>query len=309
MPTKKDASSPTQWHESGLKDRQLSLTFKVKVCKGVKVASEIPKNLSDFNSLINIVASLRGPNGCPWDQEQTHQSLSRFAIEEAHELAEAIDSGLDQNMIEELGDLMLQVVLHSEIARQEERFSIEDVISNICNKMVRRHPHVFGDLKVQGSKEVLSNWAKIKAEEKGLREDFIELRNPEKMPSLITAHKIGEKTAEYHFDWQEPKEVMAKIEEELEELRSALASKKSDEIEHEIGDLLFSLAQLARHLEMEGESALRKTNHRFAQRFKKMQEFSREDSKIFTELSKMELEWYWSKAKENEASTKQKIPK
>lgn len=273
------------------------------------MASEIPKNLNDFNSLIKIVASLRGPQGCPWDQEQTHQSLSRFAIEEAHELAEAIDSGLDKHMIEELGDLMLQVVLHSEIARQENRYSIEDVISNVCKKMVHRHPHVFGDLKVQGSKEVLSNWAKIKAKEKGLQEDYIELRHPEKMPSLITAHKIGEKTAKYHFDWQDPKEVMDKIEEELEELRSALSSKKSDEIEHEIGDLLFSLAQLARHLEMDGESALRKTNHRFAQRFKKMQEFSREDSKIFTELSKMELERYWSKAKNTEASKKQKGPK
>ena len=258
---------------------------------------QAPENYRDFSSLVSIVEALRGPDGCPWDKEQTHKSLTRFAIEEAHELAEAIDRDDNQEICEELGDLLLQVVLHAEIARQDGRFDICDVIAGIGEKMVRRHPHVFADIKVNGSDEVLDNWGKIKAQEKGLDDDFVRFNLPAGLPSLIGAHKIGEKTKKWHFDWKRPEEVLVKVEEEVTELKEALIKKDIQAIEHELGDLLFSVAQLARHLKIEGEQALRTTNARFESRFVKMQALCRQDRKDFSRLTSDELEVYWQKAK------------
>lgn len=257
-----------------------------------------PQNLRDFSSLVDIVKTLRGPEGCPWDREQTHQSLTRFAIEEAHELAEAIQGGLDQDVVEELGDLLLQVVLHSEMARQENRFDIHDVIQAIGKKMIRRHPHVFSDLKVNSSKEVLENWEQIKSQEKGSeKQSQFDFRVPQGIPALLASHKIGEKSRRWHFDWSQPTEVMKKVEEELAELQSALPDQNPKEIEHEIGDLLFSVAQLARHLELDSEACLRGANRRFQQRFEKMQELCAQDKKHFDQLNHEEREAYWEKAK------------
>lgn len=257
----------------------------------------VPSKLNDFESLKEIVRSLRSEQGCPWDKEQTHQTLSRFVIEEAYELAEAIDSGLDQKMVEELGDLLLQVVLHSEIARQAQRFDIHEVIEGICQKMVRRHPHVFGDLKVSGSEEVLDNWTKIKAQEKGQSENKADFGLPQGISALIAAHKIGERTRKFNFDWTELTQVMGKVEEELHELKKALAIQNPQEIEHEIGDLLFTVGQLARHLKLDGESALRKANHRFQNRFKNMIKLCEMDNRDFAQLSEAELDDYWNRVK------------
>lgn len=256
---------------------------------------QVPKNLKDFRSLLEVVKALRGPDGCPWDKEQTHKSLTRFALEEAFELAEAIDQDDQSEMIAELGDLLLQVVLHSEIARQENRFNIEDVIESISSKMVRRHPHVFGNVEVKDSKEVLHNWNLIKAGEKQKPLDRFDV--PEALPALIRSHKIGEKTQRARFDWSEAKEVMAKVKEELSEVEQALQVGQKDQIQHEIGDLLFSVAQLARHLDCDPEQALRQCNRRFERRFFKMHELAKQQGRVFSDLKPEEKESLWTQAK------------
>lgn len=289
-----------------------------------------PKNLREFSALMKVVEHLRGPQGCPWDKEQNHQTLTRYAIEEAFELSEAIDSGVRADIVEELGDLLLQVVLHSEIGRQSGLFTIEDVMESISSKMIRRHPHVFGDVKVSGSGEVLKNWAELKASEKLARAAAgdkggvadgadgaaasseasnasiakpLSFDIPVSMPALIRSQKIGEKTEKVNFDWSTPTEVLVKIEEEVAELREAMdANAKLDIIESEIGDALFSLAQLARHLDLDSEQALRKTNQRFERRFQKMQSLVVSDGLEWSALDAPEREKYWQKAKAATAS-------
>lgn len=287
---------------------------------------QIPENYRKFESLVDIVKSLRGPEGCPWDKEQTHASLTRYAIEEAFELSEAIDSGYLDEIQEELGDLLLQVVLHAEIARQNKTFDISDVIETIGQKMVRRHPHVFGDTKVSGSAEVLVNWQKIKDQEKASASRQIHFNVPVAMPALIRSQKIGEKTKKYRFDWPHIKDVIAKVDEELAELKEAIAnavvpetsltsiplhsnsgsrvSQKvfGHEVGHELGDLLFSIAQLARHLDLDSEQCLRQTNTRFEQRFLTMQKLAFEQGLEFESLLESQLEELWSQAKKSETN-------
>lgn len=257
-----------------------------------------PENLREFASLLKVVEFLRGPNGCPWDKEQTHQTLTRYAIEEAFELSEAIDSGDDKEIQSELGDVLLQVVLHSEIARQEKRFDIADVIQGIAEKMVRRHPHVFGEEKAKDSAEVLHNWAEIKAKEKGhSTTQPLSFDIPSALPSLLRSQKIGEKTKKVAFDWKDAADCWPKIKEEMHELEHAIQSGKTAAIESELGDVLFSVAQLARHLGLDSEQALRKTNQRFETRFQKMQKLVLADGKDWNSLSADQKESYWKKAK------------
>lgn len=255
-----------------------------------------PENLREFAGLIKVVEFLRGPDGCPWDKEQTHESLTRFAIEEAHELADAIDSGNVAEIRDELGDVLLQVVLHSEIARQEGRFDVFDVIQNINEKMVRRHPHVFADVKAETSGEVLKNWAEIKAAEKGSPKKF-EFDVPKGMPALLRAHKIGEKTKKISFDWENASQCWDKVREELGELEAAVKDGDSSAVEAELGDLLFSLAQWARHSGIDSEQALRKTNQSFEARFMKMQELVADAGRDWNSLPATDKETFWKKAK------------
>lgn len=256
-----------------------------------------PQNTREFEGLVKVVEHLRGPDGCPWDKEQNHQTLTRFAIEEAHELAEAVDSGNPELIKEELGDVLLQVVLNAEIARQEGKFDVHDVIQSISDKMIRRHPHVFADVKVADSNEVLKNWGEIKAEEKREKKKAFSFDMPAAMPALIRAQKIGEKTKRVAFDWENAEQCWGKVAEEYGELREALDSKDRAHIEAELGDMLFCLAQLARHLDMDGEQALRKTNTRFETRFSKMQALVVADGKAWDSLPDAEKESYWKKAK------------
>jgi tetrapyrrole methylase family protein/MazG family protein len=257
-----------------------------------------PENLKEFKGLLKVVEFLRGPDGCPWDKEQTHQTLTRYAIEEAFELSEAIDSGDDNAIRDELGDVLLQVVLHAEIARQDGRFDIFDVIQNICEKMVRRHPHVFGDTKAKDSDEVLQNWAEIKAKEKGqTKAQPFSFDIPHALPALLRSQKIGEKTKKADFDWQDAAHCWPKINEEIAELDQAVKSGKTSDIESELGDVLFSVAQLARHLGVDSEQALRKTNLRFENRFQRMQELVAADGLKWSELAADRREFYWKKAK------------
>lgn len=255
-----------------------------------------PENLKDFESLLKVVEFLRGPNGCPWDKEQTHQTLTRFAIEEAFELAEAIDAGNDALLKEELGDVLFQVVLHSEIARQEGRFDIEDVVKTLNEKMVRRHPHVFADAKAKDSAEVLKNWAEIKAREKGGKNPHA-FGIPVGFPSLLRAQKIGEKTKKVDFDWENAAATWPKIKEEIAELDEVIHGGDRDAVESELGDVLFSLAQLARHLNLDSEQALRKTNQRFEARYLRMREQVEAEGKDWTKLTPDQKESYWKRAK------------
>jgi tetrapyrrole methylase family protein/MazG family protein len=260
-----------------------------------------PTNTRDFSALVEVVEALRGPDGCPWDKEQSHKTLTQYAIEEAHELAEAIDSGSREHTIEELGDLLLQVILHAEIGRQEtdkqKHFTLNDVIQGISEKMIRRHPHVFGDVKVSGSGEVLDNWAKIKEQEKE-QSPFASI--PDSLPALVRAQKIGNKTVRFNFDWENPWQVIEKVEEELGELKEAMREKSQEEQQKELGDLLFSITQVARHLNFDSEQALRMTNKKFEKRFMKMRELVTLDGHDLSKLQVQELEKYWQKAKKHD---------
>ncbi len=260
-----------------------------------------PKNLRHFSSLVEVVKSLRGPKGCPWDKEQTAKSLTPFIIEEAYELVEAIESGKQEEIVEELGDLLLQVVLQAQIANEEKDFSIDDVVEGIGSKLVRRHPHVFSNVKVKDSEEVLSNWEDIKRQEKkskGAKGKGPEKFNfPKYLPALQTSGKIGEKTKKYNFDWPNAQAVFAKVREEFNELENALNFSNSDHQLEELGDLLFSLAQLARHLKMDPEQTLRKTNKKFEKRFFKMKKLAGQMGKDLKKLKTEELEILWQEIK------------
>ncbi len=272
-----------------------------------------PADLRRIESLIEIVRDLRGPDGCPWDKEQTHRTLTPYAIEESHELAEAIEAGDEKEMVSELGDLLLQVVLHAEIGRQEKRFDIHDVVAAISEKMVRRHPHVFSDLKVEGSEQVLANWAEIKKAEKSAKKsasaELDRFDVPLALPALSRSHKIGERTKRLRFDWNTPNEVFAKVMEELGELADELhfeedsesddrpKDETNDRLESEIGDLLFSTAQLARHLGLDAEQALRRANGRFEKRFFTMRKQISASGRDYDKLTSEQLEEAWQAVK------------
>jgi tetrapyrrole methylase family protein/MazG family protein len=260
--------------------------------------------MKELNALVDVMKRLRGPNGCPWDHEQTHETLAPYAIEEVYELVEAIESkNLDplarrQSLIEELGDLLFQVVFHSEIARQNNEFDISDVIESITKKMIFRHPHVFetaDPTQKVTTQEVLDNWTLLKSKEK---KQVIGFGIPRALPSLQRAQKIGEKTKKLNFDWTEIEQVKLKLQEELNELNAAIQSRVKTEIESEMGDVLFTLAQLSRHLEIEAETALRKTNDRFESRFETMQKIAKEKSLEWSKLSTSELEELWQSSKQ-----------
>ena len=247
--------------------------------------------------LIKTMQRLRGPDGCPWDREQTHQSLARHLLEEAHETLEAIDAADPQRLREELGDLLLQVVFHAEMARGEGTYDIDDVAEGIVAKLVRRHPHVFGDTDVDSAAEVLVNWERIKAEEKG--EHAVDHEIPSTLPALARAAKVQRRAAGFGFDWRSAGEALAKVREELDELVAELGGLEEERasrtkappqrVEEELGDLLFAVAALGRRLNVDPETALRKATARFADRFERMKARAAEESVDIEKLSDQEL--------------------
>jgi tetrapyrrole methylase family protein / MazG family protein len=258
---------------------------------------QAPRTLNQFDSLVQVLKDLRGPDGCPWDKEQNHQTLTPYAIEEVHEMVEAIESGVDADMQEELGDVLFQVVLHAQIANERQAFNIQDVIESIVSKIVRRHPHVFSNTQVKNAGEVMQNWEAIKQEEKKNKpKNKPVLDVPPSMPALQRSHKIGEKTEKYKFDWTEVKSVIQKLKSEIIELEEAIEQKNSDHIQHEMGDVLFSAAQVSRHLNLEPESSLRQANNRFSKRFEAM---IKKTSGLegFTNLPSEEKEKLWKQVK------------
>lgn len=263
---------------------------------------QAPETLNTFEALLQIIKDLRGPGGCPWDKEQTHKTLAPYAIEETHEMTEAIESGNDAHMCEELGDVLFQVILHAELASERKAFNIYDVIESINSKIVRRHPHVFSDTEVKDSDEVIKNWDEIKKQEKKNKKSSSQLFDiPKSLPALQKSHKIGEKTEKYKFDWSEPAQVIAQLKAEITELEEALkeqnSPKKQQHIQHEMGDVLFSAAQLARHLNTEPESDLREANRRFISRFEKMIAL-KGSLEEFVDLPSAEKEKLWQVSKQ-----------
>ncbi len=261
-----------------------------------------PTNLRTFEALVQIVKDIRGPDGCPWDKEQTHQTLTQYAIEETFELVEAIESPLEQkpkdiNIKEELGDVLFQVILHAQLAADRHAFDIQDVLQGISEKLVRRHPHVFTDQKVANTQEVIDNWEKIKKTEKENSKSSPHKIQVPPLPALQQSHKIGKRTEKLKFDWDDVQGVYNKVQEEYQELEEALDENNIKHIEHELGDCFFSLAQLARHLELEPEQVLRKANHRFLQRFNLMIDLIDQDNLNYDLLTLAEKEDFWSKAK------------
>src|SRR5215475_11920550 len=257
-----------------------------------------------FEKLVKLQARLRAPSGCPWDREQTHMTLRTYLIEEAYEVLEALESGDDSKFSEELGDLLLQVIFHADIARDEGRFDVADVIQGIHDKMVRRHPHVFGEKRAKDAKAVLKSWEKIKAEErkaKGLREETKPASLLDgvshALPGTMEGFQLTRRAARIGFDWDTADGVIEKLGEESDELKKEIKSGDTLRIEEETGDLLFAAVNLARFLHVDPEIALKKANAKFATRFREMERMARESGRELADVSRDEMEALWDRAK------------
>jgi MazG family protein len=259
-----------------------------------------------FDRLNKIMDRLRDPGGCPWDREQTLASLAPYLLEEAHEVAEAVAADDPKKLCEELGDLLLQVVFMARIGRENGWFSIDDVCDGISEKMIRRHPHVFSDREVADSGEVVRNWEDIKRDERAHEPTSSVLDGvPAALPGLLKAFRMTEKAAAIGFDWRKPADVMDKMREEMDELENELvkgAEAASGRIRAEMGDVLFVMANLARHLGVEPETALQQTNTTFKRRFESMEAQARERGEDFRELSLEEQDALWEEAKRLEGN-------
>ncbi len=258
---------------------------------------------SRLEELIAIMERLRGPGGCPWDKEQDFSTLVPYIIEEAYEVVAAIDSGNKDEIKEELGDLLFQVIFLSRLGEEEGSFDIFDVIKGSVEKMTRRHPHVFEDLELKSSDEVLKNWALIKAEErlkknggKVKEEGYLSII-PDNFPALMHAHKVSKKAAKVGFDWESIDQVLGKVDEELAELREALKRKDEANIEEELGDLLFAVTNVARLTKLDSENALRKTIAKFINRFHFIEKELVKSGRTLTQASLTEMEVLWDRAK------------
>jgi tetrapyrrole methylase family protein / MazG family protein len=254
----------------------------------------------DFADLVAILHRLRSPGGCPWDAEQTHQSLRPYLVEEAYEVLEAIDAGDDAELCDELGDLLLQVVFHAELASERKAFEIRDVVEAICAKLVRRHPHVFADVKVDSSAEVERNWAAIKKAERAGRgnpESSAIDGVPRSLPALTRAHRIGEKASSVGFDWTSADDVRAKVTEELAEADEAARSGDVESLSEELGDLLFTIASWARLSGVHAEVALERALAKFDSRFRGLERDVRTGGRDVADCTASELEDAWQRVK------------
>lgn len=248
---------------------------------------------NNFNDFVDIVRKLRVE--CPWDKEQTHDSIKANTIEEAYEVVDAIDNKNYDELKKELGDLLLHVVFHTVIAEQDKRFDINEVIKTISEKLIRRHPHVFGEREVSGADEVTRNWEHIKLSEgrKSLLEGI-----PKHLPALIRAYRLQEKASKVGFDWDNKHDVLKKVREELHELEVAKDKSNFDEIENEFGDLLFAMVNYSRFIGINAENALRKTNDKFKRRFNYIEQKLEENGKNITQSNLQEMDKYWEESKE-----------
>lgn len=260
-----------------------------------------------FDELVSIMARLRAPGGCPWDREQTYASLSQYLLEEAYETFDAIheadSTGDTANLREELGDLLLQVVFHSTIGAEKGDFTIDDVAAGVAQKLVLRHPHVFGDAKLERAKDVLDNWDTLKANERAAsgkevkEHDSILDEVPVHFPALLEALKVTKRAAKVGFDWKDKDQIFAKLDEEIAELKAAIEEGEASNIDEEIGDLLFVVVNLARRLDVEPETALKKTNRKFRKRFRYIEGALAETGESVEEASLETMDTLWNDAK------------
>jgi len=250
-----------------------------------------------FDELVALMTKLRGPDGCPWDRKQTFDSLKPFIVEESYEVVDAIDKNDRAALAEELGDFLLQAVFVAEIAREEKSFDIHDVITAIYNKLVRRHPHVFGDVEAKDAEQVLVNWEKLKNEERKAENKSVLAGVPQSLPALLKASRLTEKAARVGFDWRRAEDVLAKIDEEAQELRDAIDRRNPREIHDEIGDLLFSIANIARKLDVNAEEALQSANRKFTRRFESMERSVRGEGRNLDQLTLEQMDALWDEAK------------
>ncbi|MGH9746335.1 MAG: nucleoside triphosphate pyrophosphohydrolase [Candidatus Acidiferrales bacterium] len=278
-----------------------------------------------FEKLVALQARLRAPGGCPWDREQTHESLRRYLVEETYEVLDAIEAGSSREFASELGDLLLQVVFHSTLAEESGRFTIADVIESIHTKMVRRHPHVFGDVEAATSAEVLKNWEQLKAAERAAEgkpsrgkgsEESILSGVPRSLPAVLEAYQLTRRAARIGFDWDNLEGIFDKLDEEKREILSAQAAETSSSarnsavapdglqaarIEEEAGDLLFAAVNVARFLGIDPEIALKKANRKFKERFTAMEESARREGRRLADLPRARMEELWDESKSSKA--------
>ena len=257
----------------------------------------------DVTPLVDTLARLRAPDGCPWDKEQTAASLREYLIEETYEVIDAIDRENAKELCDELGDLLLQIVFHARIAEEKGCFSMQNVVENVVEKMYRRHPHVFGTIQVGSSAEVISNWEQIKKTEYTERQKVLD-GVPTGLPSLSAAYKLQNKAGKVGFDWPDITGVWDKLDEEIAELKEALAGKSSDSVEHELGDILFAISNLARHIKCNPEIALNAANNRFKERFSYVEECVKKSQKTWQDFSLAELDVFWEQGKKYLADCK-----
>jgi len=267
-----------------------------------------------FEKLVKIMATLRGPNGCPWDKQQDFNSLKPMLVEETYEVLEAIDNQDFDGLAEELGDLLLHVVFHSHLGKETGAFDINTVIDKISEKLVRRHPHVFGDESASTPEEVIRNWEAIKAQEKAEKlksrtpaERSLLEGIPSKLPAIHEAHQISSRVARVGFDWPDVEGIFEKLQEEVSELQEVISSggdeTKRERLEDEIGDMLFCIVNIARHLKIDSESALKRANRKFKTRFRYMEAELAKQGKSVDQTSLAEMEKLWQKAKSETIST------
>lgn len=249
-----------------------------------------------FEKLVEILARLRAPDGCPWDRKQTHESLKKYAIEESYELCDAIDARDDGKIREELGDVLLQVVFHAQLAAEEGRFNVGDAIDTVNEKMISRHPHVFGDVKADTAEEVLRQWEHRKLKEKKEGTSILD-GVPKALPALLRAFTIQRRVARVGFDWERTADVLAKVKEEVDELAEACQAGDKSAIEEELGDMLFAMVNVARWRDVDPENALAGTIHKFLDRFHHIEQRVRESGRTLEEATLEEMDRYWEEAK------------
>jgi len=253
----------------------------------------------NLKKLIDIMAALRSEKGCPWDKEQTRDSLKPFLVEETYELLEALDEGDPKKIKEELGDLLFQIVFHCQIANERNEFDMSDVIEKISEKMIKRHPHVFGKTRFKSKEHFRKYWEEEKKREGKKRESILE-GVPKSLPSLLRAHKLQKKAARVGFDWKKTEDVLEKLEEELKEFKHALKKKKQSEIEDELGDIFFMFVNISRFVGVNPEDALRKTISKFISRFRYIEMKAAEQERNLSDMTLKEMDRLWDEAKEKE---------
>jgi tetrapyrrole methylase family protein/MazG family protein len=255
--------------------------------------------MTNLKKLIDIMSALRGDKGCPWDKEQTRDSLKPFLLEETYEVLEALDEGDSEKIKEELGDLLFQIVFHCQLAKEKNEFDMSDVIDEISRKMLNRHPHVFGKKKFKSKEHFRKYWDEEKKREGKKRESILE-GVPKALPSLLRAHKLQKKAARVGFDWKKTEDVFEKMNEELKEFRKALKNKKQPEIEDELGDIFFMLVNISRFVGVNPEDALRKTISKFISRFRYIEMKAADKKRNLSDMTLKEMDKLWDEAKDRE---------